>query len=180
MENQLILYLLDMRKRILLLAFSIIIISCSKEEKLDITIEEAAETQYVLGKDDLALVLEGKTYKFVFTVEFGRKTIRIIQFGEDGKRNVTTFCGADGNGCGLDERGGCYMTCDSYSTATILLQSSGLIEYGDGSRITFRGGKLYIRAANAQSEYELIESSEEELKSLKAEVVYQCDSSLRC
>ena len=89
--------------------------------------DEGAKTQYVLGEDDLSLFLEGRAFKYTAEMYLDGDRIWVIQFSGKGKRNAIQFCGANGERCQTERidgtRGGCYMTCLSFSKAEILIES---------------------------------------------------------
>ena len=169
-----------MKKLMTLLLITASLISCGKEDGNESITEDIVEKQYILGQDNLSLFLQGKVYKYTIDLYLDGDRIRIIQFGDKAKRNVMSFCGANGENCNTDPRGSCYMSCISYSTNTILLESPNYLEYGDGYTITVRGGKLYFQRANTKSEYELIESSVKEIEDLKSQLIYECDPNSNC
>jgi hypothetical protein len=157
----------------LFLFSAVLFTSCSSEEDNDGN-DDNQSIEYILGEDNLSLYLEGKIYKYVVELYLDGDRLRIIQFGSDGNRNVTNYCGANGEWCNTDSRGSCYSTCSSYSNSSVILESPKYLEYDNGDTITLIDGSLYLNTGGSTN-YELLNSSEEEIESLKSEMIYECE-----
>lgn len=151
-------------KKILLFSL-IILFSCSSNDN----------KEYVLGEDDLSLVLNGKIFKYDLPVNYGWSNyLVVIEFSENEKRTIHRFCGAYGVRC---DRGECWTTCGG-GDSEIKIESPNYIEYVNGNNITLIEGKLYYKnslTSTYKTTYEMSDSSLKEIEDLKTEIEIKCD-----
>jgi len=144
-------------KKIFYLLFAITLIGCSSSDSAEPT----------LGVDNLSLVLKNKVLKYSMQVnapyEYSFRTV-VMEFKEDGKRNIFGFRGVDGlpfnNG-----KGHCWNICGN-GDSEIKIESPNYIEYIDGDNVTLIEGKLYFD--NGYKEF--FDSSLQEIEDFKEEV----------
>ena len=152
-------------KKLIYLLFAITIIGCSSSEPI------LAEP--ILGVDNLSLVLKNRVLKYSMQVnvrsEYSFRTI-VMEFKEDGKRNIFGFRGADGLPF-RDGIGHCWNICGD-GDSEIKIESPNYIEYIDGDNVTLIEGKLYFD--NGYREF--FDSSLQEIEDFKEEVQQvRCD-----
>ena len=157
-------------KKLLFLFTSILLISCSGDD--DSSSSDSAEP--ILGVDNLSLVLKNKILKFSIQVnapyEYSFLT-RIMEFKEDGKRNIFSFRGVDDLPYGNAE-GYCWNICGG-GNSEIKIESPNYVEYINGNNITLIEGKLYYKSSitsTYKTSYEMSDSSLQEIEDFKEEV----------
>ena len=151
-------------KKFIYLLFAIAIIGCSSSDS----------AEPILGVDNLSLVLKNKVLKYSMQVnapyEYSFRTV-VMEFKEDGKRNIFGFRGVDGlpfnNG-----KGHCWNICGN-GDSEIKIESPNYIEYINGNNITLIEGKLYYKrslTSTYKTTYEMSDSSLQEIEDFKEEV----------
>ena len=151
-------------KKILLFSL-IILFSCSSNDS----------KEYVLGEDNLSLVLDNQILKFNEPMNSGSLIITyIMEFSENGKRNIYWYCGAYEQRC---DGGVCWRTCGG-GDSEIKIESPNYIEYVNGNNITLIDGKLYYKSSvesSGKTTFEMLVSSLKEIEDLKTEIEIKCD-----
>ena len=156
-------------KKLFYLLFAVTIIGCSDSD--------SDYKEYILGEDNLSLVLNNKVFKYVVQVngpyEYAFIT-RIVEFKEGRTINEYTYRGADG----LPYSGSvaCWEMYE-IDLGGIKIESPNYIEYINKNNITLIDGKLYYKLSLSTSYrgYEMFESSLKEIEDFKVEVEVECE-----
>tara|TARA_B110000902_G_C13821214_1_gene403782 strand:+ start:51 stop:524 length:474 start_codon:yes stop_codon:yes gene_type:complete len=156
-------------KKLFYLLFAVTIIGCSDSD--------SDYKEYILGEDNLSLVLNNKVFKYVIQVnapyEYAFIT-RIVEFKESGTINKYTYHGADGLPYSSGREACWEMYEDDFGG--IKIESPNYIEYIDKNNITLIDGKLYYKSTlTSYTGYEMFESSLNEIEKLKEEVKVECE-----
>jgi len=139
--------------------------------------DDQQSNEYILGEDNMSLFLEGKIFKYTVQMYLDGDRVYVVKFGSDGQRDETKFCGINGETCNTSPQGSCFEK--NCRTPNVIIDTPTYLEYDDGEVIRIIDGKLYFNYSG-NTNYELIDSSLQEIEELKNEAIYECESSTIC